>query len=189
MPSGRGRVSTNRSGDPDSLAFPLPPSSSSFIAPGRSTRFSTNDDENSSSSVHAQPPATTDIALTAPPPDRIIQTSPVTPPHSASAPCLDNDKDEEMPGPRIPVLVTPIVLLSDSNVRLKPVLTWWPSKFIKPPPFTPLDRSFVHMAEQIYSVPNDGACPRSPSSREWEPRYHVRMFALGGPTPSAGVAR
>ena len=77
--------------------------------------------ENSSSFVHIQPPTTTDIALTAPPPDRIIQASPTIPPHSESAPGLDSDEGEEE-------TVIPVIL-SIPNVCFwcfsRPVLTWW----------------------------------------------------------------
>jgi len=86
----RGNASANRSGDPDLLArFPLP-LSPPIMDPADPVHSPMNpqevhaffhDDENSlsdgsavsSSSVHIQPPATIDIALTAPPPDQIVQ--------------------------------------------------------------------------------------------------------------------
>ena len=142
--------STNRSGDPDLLAFPLP-LSPSIMNPADPVHSPMNpqevhaffhDDENSSSgdstvsssSIHIQPPATVDIALTAPPPDQTVQAPPAIPPQSTSAPGPDSDEDdEEMPDLYIPALIAPTMFLPIPNVRLscffKPVSTWWPSKF------------------------------------------------------------
>jgi len=96
-----------------------------------------HDDENSlsddstvsSSSPHIQPPATSDIALTAPSPDRTVPPSPALPPPSATAPAPDSDDDEEeMPDLYIPALIAPTMFLPIPNVRLsyffKPVSTW-----------------------------------------------------------------
>jgi len=75
------------------------------------------DEESPSSSVHTQPPATIDIAMTAPPPDRAIQASPAISPHSKSAPGPDSDEyEEEMPDLHIPVPVIPTIL-SIPNAR------------------------------------------------------------------------
>ena len=155
--------------DPD--PFPLPPSPPTMDPAGpvhlpmnpqevhaffRDDENSSSDDSTvSSSSVHIQPPATTDIDLTTPAPDRTVQPSPAIPLHSTSAPGPDSDEDEEeMPDLYIPALIAPTMFLPIPNVRLsnfpKPVLTWWLSTHIKLPLFVFLDRSFVYVIEQIY---------------------------------------
>jgi len=112
-------------------------------------------DENSSSPVHIQLPATTDTALTTPPPDRTFKASLTTPPHSASALGPDGDEGEEgMPDIYIPSLIVPTMFPQILDVRplcfSEPSLTRWPSKYIKLPLFTFLDRSFICIIEQIY---------------------------------------
>jgi hypothetical protein len=94
----------------------------------------------SSSSGQVQLPATTDIALTSPPPDRTVQLSPAIPSQSTSAPGPDSDEDEEeMPDLYIPALIAPTMFLPIPNVRLsyffKPVLTWWLSKDVLSYPY------------------------------------------------------
>ena len=102
---------------------------------------SSSDDSTVSSSGRLQVPATTDIALTAPPPDRTVQPSPALPPiPSASAPGPDSDDDEEeMPDLYIPALIAPTMFLPIPNVRFsyffKPVLTWWLSKGVLSYPY------------------------------------------------------
>jgi len=53
----------------------------------------------------------------------------------------------------IPALIVPTMFPQIQNVRLprfpRPVLTWWPLKYIKLPSFVSLD-SFVCVIEQIY---------------------------------------
>ena len=140
--------------NPDPLLPPLPPSpisSPSIMDPVDPVQTPANtqevnpffhDDEHSSSddstvsssSGRLQIPATTDIALTTPPPDRTAQPSPALPPlPTAPAPGPDSDDDdEEMPDLYIPALIAPTMFLPIPNVRFsyffKPVLTWWLSK-------------------------------------------------------------
>ena len=116
---------------------------------------SSDDSTASSSSAHIQPPATTDIDLTTPAPDRAVQPAPAISLHPAPAPGPDSDEDEEeMPDLYIPALIAPTMFLPIPNVRLsnfpKPVLTWWLSTHIKLPLSVFLDRSFVYVIEQIY---------------------------------------
>jgi hypothetical protein len=146
--------------DPDPLLFPLPPSPLPSPPPimdpvdpihppenPQEVDALFHDDERtssdstvSSSSVHLQPPATIDIALTTPSPDRTVQPSPVLPPPPAPAPGPDSDEDEEeMPDLYIPALIAPTMFLPIPNVRLsyffKPVLTWWLSKDVLSYPY------------------------------------------------------
>lgn len=121
-----------------------------------------HDDENSSdgstvssSSVHIQSLATTDVALTSPPPDRTVEPPSALPPPSASAPAPDSDEDEEeMPDLYIPALIAPTMFLPIPNVRLscfsEPALAWRQSERIKLSLPVFLDRSFVYVIEQIY---------------------------------------
>ena len=147
---------------PDPLLLPLPPSPSSSPSPlmdpvdptqlpetlQEVDPFFHDDDQSpsedstvSSSSGHLQHTATTDIALTTPPPDPTVEPSPAQPLQSASAaPGPDSDEDEEeMPDLYIPALIAPTMFLPIPNVRLsyffKPVLIWWLSKDIMSYPY------------------------------------------------------
>lgn len=78
---------------------------------------SSEDSTVSSSSVQIQLPATTDIDLMSPPPDKTIQVSPELPPQSATAAPDSDDDDEEMPDLYIPALIAPTLFLPIPNVR------------------------------------------------------------------------
>ena len=139
--------------DPDPLHFPSPspimdpadpvqpPVNPQEVDPFfRDDEISSSDDSTvSSSSAHLQLPATTDIALTTPPPDRTVKPPQAIPPPSVSAPGPDSDEDdEEMPDLYIPALIAPTMFLPIPNVRLsyfKPVLTWWLSKDVPNNPY------------------------------------------------------
>ena len=148
--------------DPDPLLLPLPPSPpcspsplmdptdpvQTPVTPQEVDPFLHDDDQSpsddstvSSSSGHLQIPATTDIALTTPPPDRTVQLTPAQlPPSASAAPGPDSDEDdEEMPDLYIPALIAPTMFLPIPNVRLsyffKPVLIWWLSKDIMSYPY------------------------------------------------------
>jgi hypothetical protein len=151
---------------PDPLHFPLPPSPLTSPIPiivmdpvdpdqppvdPQEDDECLHDDEHVSSDDAAvspsppsvQPPATADIALTAPPPDRTVQPSPELPPPSPSAsgpPGPDSDDGEmEMRDLYIPALIAPARLLPIPSLRLsyffKPVLTWWLSKDVLSYPY------------------------------------------------------
>jgi len=146
--------------DPDPLHLPLPPSPLSSPSPimdpvdpfqspmdPKEVDASSRNDETSSldestvssSPVHVQPPATTDIALTTSSPDRIVQPSPASS-SSASAPGPDSDEDgNEMRDLYIPALIAPTAFFPIPNLRLsyffKPVLTWWLSKDVLSYPY------------------------------------------------------
>jgi len=142
--------------NPDPLSLPLPPSP--LMEPVDPTKLPENPQEvdpffhdddpspseastGSSSSGHLQHSATTDIALTSPPPNQTIQPSPAQPlPSASAAPGPDSDEDdEEMPELYIPALIAPTMFLPIPNVRLsyffKPVLIWWLSKDILSYPY------------------------------------------------------
>jgi hypothetical protein len=90
-----------------------------------------------------QPPATADIASTAPSPDHTIQPSPEHPlpsPSVSGPPGPDSDDGEmEMRDLYIPALIAPARLLPIPSLRLsyffKPVLTWWLSKDVLSYPY------------------------------------------------------
>lgn len=151
---------------PDPLQFPLPPSPTPPPAPlptidpvdplqpavdPREDDAWSRDDEHvssddsavSSSTPSLQPPATPDIVLTAPPPDRTAQPSPELLPPSptmSGPPGPDSDDDGmEMRDLYIPALIAPARFLPIPSLRLsyffKPVLTWWLSKDVLSYPY------------------------------------------------------
>lgn len=195
-----------RSEDPDPLDSPLPPSPSLIMDPVDSVHLTANpqtvhaffhDDENSSSdgstvsssSVQIQPPATTDVALTSPPPDRTVQALSALPLPSASAPAPDSDEDEEeMPDLYIPALIAPTMFLPIPNVRLlyfsEPGVNLALLGHIKISLPVFLDRSFVYLVEQIY--PSRGETDERSDWRVAEKRFSFvgrKLSYLGRTVP------
>lgn len=88
----------------------------------------------SSSSGHPRLPATGNIALTTPLPDRTVQSAPAqSPPPVTAAPGPDRDEDE-IPEPYIPPLTAPTMSPPIPNAHpsylFESVFTWWLSKDI-----------------------------------------------------------